>query len=179
MLTRRIDLAGIGPPESHKISGRRRAARAWPVGIRCVPPVRLLRADYRGTRQKFGERERADAWHEITVEGYSSATFYLKPNAASVRGIVRSYGDPVPAAPIFLEPYDNARHERLYEISTVRADANGHYSFTNLAPGAYRILSTFDFRAPSTDDFEAAGARIVMVDEGRETLLDLDLWGIR
>jgi hypothetical protein len=180
VLARRIDLAGIGPPESYKIrglTGVRLAPGRWE--LRCVPPDGYYVSDYRGSRQKYGERERPDAWHEITVQGYTSATFVLNANAASIRGIVRSYGDAVPGAPIFLEPYDNSRHERIYEITTARSDSTGHYSFSNLAPGAYRILSTFDFRVPSAADFDAANARVVMVDEARETMLDSDLWGIR
>ena len=177
---RRVDLAGVGAPETFKIRGNgtaRIAPGRWE--LRCLAPAGYFVSDYTGTRQKFGARGRPDGWQEITVEGYSSATFTLSPNPASIRGVVRLSGDPAAAAPIFLEPYDSAKHERLWETTTVRSDNNGQYRFPNLAPGTYRILSTFEFRAPTAEDFDAAAARLINVEEGREMLLDLDLWGIR
>jgi hypothetical protein len=180
VLGRRIDLAGVGKPETFKVRGNgtaRLAPGRWE--LRCLPPDGYFVTDYNGTRQKFGARERPDGWHEITVEGYASATFILSLNPATIRGVVRSYGDAIAGAPVFLEPYDNAKHERLWEITTVRSDYSGHYTIANLAPGAYRILSTFEFRLPTVEDFDGAAARVIIVDQSRETVLDLDMWGIR
>ena len=177
---RRIDMAGVGEPETFKIRGTgtaRLAPGRWE--LRCIAPDGYWVSNYNGSRPKFGGAERPDGWHEITIEGYAQASFTLSPNPASVKGIVKFSGDPVSAAPVYLEPYDNARRERLWEPIAVRADVNGQYRFANLAPGVYRILSTFEFRSPTAEDFDGASARTITVDDGRETTLDLDLWGIR
>jgi hypothetical protein len=48
-----------------------------------------------------------------------------------------------------------------------------------VAPGVYRILSTFEYRSPDTAQMEMAGAQSVAVAQAGDLTADLDLYEIR
>jgi hypothetical protein len=65
------------------------------------------------------------------------------------------------------------------ELHIVRTDMYGKYELTGLAPGTYRIVSTFEYSTPESMDFDEMRAKTVVVDEGRDRQEDLDLFVIR
>ena len=56
---------------------------------------------------------------------------------------------------------------------------DGKYTFVDLAPGWYRVLSSFEFLAPDSATMENAGAKLIKVEEGQSATQDLDLSIIR
>jgi hypothetical protein len=64
---------------------------------------------------------------------------------------------------------------RISDPFVTRTDMNGQFRFTDLTPGNYRVLSSFDYRLPDSQAMSIAGARPVKVDEGQDALQDLDL----
>jgi hypothetical protein len=134
------------------------------------------------TRQRSEglERTRADGWNEILIGRNSTIRFVLSNNPGTVLGLVSGISrEPVSGAPVFLEGYDPDNHKRLTELRMVYADGHGHYQFNGLSPGSYRVLSTFEFRAPDAASMDTAGAKVIKVDEGRDIPQDLDLSVIR
>jgi hypothetical protein len=52
----------------------------------------------------------------------------------------------------------------------------GQYEFYGLPPGIYRVASTFEYQSPDLLAMDAAGARMVKVEESRDTVVDLGLY---
>ena len=55
----------------------------------------------------------------------------------------------------------------------------GNYTFVGLAPGAYRLVSTFEYQSPNTGDIDAMTPRVFRIEEGRDQQQDLDVYVIR
>ena len=73
-----------------------------------------------------------------------------------IHGVVTAaLHEPAPGAPMVLESYDAEGRKRINELRIVRADLTGHYQFSGLAPGTYRVISTFDLQTPETRDLRA------------------------
>ena len=93
----------------------------------------------------------------------------------TLHGVVRDTGGaPVVGIPVFLEAYDLERRKRVKDFQILRTDINGQYHFTGLAPGAYRLLATFDYRTPDTQVMELPIIKTARVDEGRDVIQDLE-----
>jgi hypothetical protein len=122
---------------------------------------------------------RADGWNEAIITTYARFRFALSSGPCAIRGTVKSAGDPVPGVPVFLEGYDQTARTRIGELRTFRTDARGQYYFTDLAPGTYRILGTFEYLAPDLQTMDLAAASFLKVDEHGEITQDLDLYVIR
>ena len=78
---------------------------------------------------------------------------------------------------MFLEAWDPILRKRLLDLRATRTDAQGNYRFENLAPGDYRILSTFDYSDPDPQAFDAVGALALRVEAKENRQLDLELNG--
>lgn len=104
--------------------------------------------------------------------GWTKAVIAAGPPAVSVNLTVGAHpgavhgkvtgaaGDPSAGAPVYLE--------REGEIRSARTDIQGAYNFIGVAPGTYRLLSTFD--APNF-----ASGRPVEIGQGSAIALDLTL----
>jgi hypothetical protein len=55
----------------------------------------------------------------------------------------------------------------------------GEYRFEGLAPGVYRVLSTFEYQMPDSAAMDIGGARSVQVVASGDLQADLDLFGER
>jgi uncharacterized surface anchored protein len=64
-------------------------------------------------------------------------------------------------------------------LHSTRTDMRGNYTFVGLAPGTYRLVSTFEYQSPQTGDIDAMSPRVFKVEEGRDQQQDLDVWVIR
>jgi hypothetical protein len=125
-------------------------------------------------------KSRADGWNEILVGArYGSITFALSSHPSTIQGLVSGLSrEAVAAAPVYLEGYDPEGRRRVTDLFTGIADMQGHYTITGLAPGTYRVLSTFEFQAPDADTMERVGAKVVRIGDG-VTVQDLDLSVLR
>jgi hypothetical protein len=67
---------------------------------------------------------------------------------------------------------------RVTDTFVTRTDLQGQYQFTGLAPGNYRVLSSFEYQMPDSPTMSNARAIPVKVDEGHSVQQDLDLYAI-
>ena len=90
-----------------------------------------------------------------------------------------SAGDAVSGVPVYLEPYEPLSRRRVSDLRSVRTDMRGQYRFEGLAPGTYRILSTFEYLTPDVETMDIARALPVTVDTRNELSRDVDLYVIQ
>jgi protocatechuate 3,4-dioxygenase beta subunit len=107
-------------------------------------------------------------WTDVRIEAAipsPTVKLTLHPHPAAVHGSVSDTAHrPSAGAPVYLE------HNG--DIRTARTDVKGAYSFIGLAPGSYRLLSTFE--APAWE-----GAPVIQVEEGKNLAQDLELLVVR
>jgi hypothetical protein len=118
-------------------------------------------------------------WNEIAVapgNALLAVEVVLLPHPGRLRGVVASGGQPAAGAPVFLEAIDPASGLRWGDLRVTRAGVDGQYVFAGLAPGAYRVASTFEYQAPDWAAMTRAGAREVRIEQGGEAPLDPELW---
>ena len=175
---RRKDLAGTTAPE--KIEPIDHTATllpgTWEAWI--DPPPGYYAAGFTGPGVFRLARTRADGWNEYIPNRYAGLRFTLSPAVGSVRGAVKSAGDPAGGAPVYLETWDTVNKVRIGELRVTRTDPRGQYSFVNLTPGPYRVLSTFEYLAPDSATMESAGSS-VSVEGHADAVRDLELYVIR
>ena len=181
ILRRRVDLAGEAPSEPLKLSGSGGVGLLpgrWQLMLESSPAY--VATDFQGPHNERPEVSRADGWNEITVTGPSLVSYVLSNKPGSVTGAVSmGANDPAPGAPVYLEAYDEKDHKRVVDLLTTRTDSRGKYSFTGLAPGTYRLVATFEYESPRTEDIDGMRPKVITVEEGREQQADISLWSIR
>jgi hypothetical protein len=168
---RRKDLAGTGPLDIMSSYHAALPHGRWDVLLR--PPNGYHVAGVYGSG--VARRGRPDGWNEVILRRQSGASFRLGSGAGSITGVVKD----TPYAPVYLEGYDVTTRQRVGELWTARADAQGRYRFEGLAPGMYRLFSTYEYLNPDTDTFDLANAPTVTLDAHGSGSRDLDLWVIR
>jgi hypothetical protein len=180
MQIRHVDLAGVAPPEKQKISTGRGQVPPGRWQFRLVPNANYVAMDFRGCRGERPEGGRADGWNETVINQRSCVVWYtLSSHPATVRGTVTNGHDPVAGAPVYLEPWDPKNRNRLGDPYSVRTDSRGQYELIGLAPGTYRLVSTFEYQNPEAMDMDEMRPHTVVVEEGRDQQQDIDLYVIR
>jgi hypothetical protein len=170
---RRKDLAGVGPVANSSLL----APGRWEASL--FPPAGYYVSGFSGPGI-VRTRSRPDGWNEFLANGMgSSVRFTLSGGPGEMHGVVKSAGDTVAGAPVYLEAYDPETHQRVLELRTVRTDTQGRYRFQGLSPGIYRVLSTFEYQMPDTASMDLAGGQSVRVEAHSDLQMDLDLYGIR
>ena len=180
ILARRKDLSGDQPPANLRLgpSGVQLLPGRWDLMLSTLPSYYV--ASFAGPGIDASDRGRPDGWNENSLSGGPSAVkFVLSAAPAAIHGVVTASNSPVAGAPVFLESYDPASRRRLTDLRTARTDINGQYQFYGVAPGNYRLLSSFEFQNPDSAGLDAANARIVKTEESRDLSQDLDLYVIR
>jgi hypothetical protein len=175
LLTRRRDLAGDGEITALPVSRNRAAISSGRWLLMLVPPSGYYVSGFRGSRARE-QNIRPDAWNEIEGSGYTYAQFTLSSGPGALRGVVKSSGEPIAGAPVYLEAYDPVERKRLKELQTTRTDMRGQYRFDSLAPGTYRILGTFEYLNPDAEAMDAANAASMTIDAKSEQSRDLELY---
>jgi hypothetical protein len=80
---------------------------------------------------------------------------------------------------VFLEPTDLEPPRRVTSVYATLTDIHGQYCFDGLAPGHYRVLSSFEYQMPDSKTMVNAGAKELKIDEHSSVSQDLDLYVIR
>jgi hypothetical protein len=179
VLVRRKDLAGSSKAEVLKLVNDRAHLASGPWQLAIQPNPRFYASGFKGPGYEPPSDLRADGWNDIVVgRGSPYVTFALSSNPSAVHGTVKSGGKPVIGAPVFLEPFDLEPPRRVTETFTTRSDVHGQYQFTGLAPGNYRVLSSFEYQTADSATMSSAGAGHVKVESAVDLQLDLDLYVI-
>ena len=177
ILARRKNLDGPSPTQDLTLVKDRATLGPGRWEIALIPPAGYYAAAFSGPGFADSERGRADGWNVVLLRYGQPVQIKLSSRPASIHGRVTGSGqDPVPGAPVYLEAFDQDARQRLTELRTTRSDIRGQYHFNGLAPGVYRILSSFEFEKPDSQAMEAAGARTVALSEGAENAQDLELY---
>ncbi len=86
---------------------------------------------------------------------------------------------PVVGAPVFIEPMDVEPARRLTDTYVTITDVQGRYHFGGLAPGHYRVLSSFEYQMPDSKIMVEARAKELQLDARSDLSQHLDLYVIR
>jgi len=152
----------------------------WDVAV--APNVAYSVVGFTPPQPDAAERGRADGWNELLLASGSQnvVRFVVSSTPSTLSGTVKSSGgDALAGVPVFMEAYDLDPRKRLSDIRMTRTNGQGQYRFGGLAPGVYRLLGTFDYQMPDSDEMEAAHAVTVKVEEGHDAALDLEEFVIR
>jgi hypothetical protein len=139
LIARRIELDGTGPERQLK-PNEPILPGMWEIRALTGPEHYVV-----GMTGGFGDSRtrRNDDWFEVRFDGYLHIT--LSPSPAVINGVVTASGNPVAGAPVFLERFDPAQRPSRLRLLALRTDVRGQYAFRGLAPGRYRVISSFDF----------------------------------
>ena len=177
VLARRNDMAGPGATEILSLDNNRRVRLArgpWQLAIQPNPAFYV--SGFSGQPSQAASSPHAEGWNDAVVGFGGSVTFTLSSNPGSVHGTVKSSGQAVVGAPVFLEPSDLDPAKRLSESFATRTDIHGQYSFIGLAPANYRLLASFDYSTVDSATMSYAGAKPIRVESGSDAQQDLDLY---
>jgi hypothetical protein len=178
VMARRKDLAGSGAAAPLRLRYNRAALGLGRWEVMAVPEPRYSVTAFSGPRGEL-PRGRADGRNEFLVSSPVSQVRFTLSEGCVIYGTVMSAREPVAGAPVLLEGYDPVSRQRVLDLRETRTDTRGRYRIEGLAPGDYRILSTFEYRAPETDVMDATGARGVKLASAQDLQLDLELFGVR
>jgi hypothetical protein len=179
VMARRKDLAGVYDARIIKGTSARLAPGRWELAL--APLDGYYVSGFSGSgNYGFRRNQHVEGWNEITVTSNGgSARFTISSNVSSLHGLVKDAGDPVVGAPVFLEPIDLEPERRVTFTYIALTDTHGQYQFAGLAPGRYRVLSSFEYQMPEAKIMENAGAKGVQLDPRADVTRDLDLYVIR
>jgi Carboxypeptidase regulatory-like domain len=178
VMARRKDLTGTAMPDDLDVTAGRGALLPpgrWEILV--IPPAGYYVQQFSPATRDGNSRP--DGWNEVVVRNFTSVRVGLSGGASTLQGRVKASGDPAAWTPVFLEEWDPINRKRLMDLRETYADARGNYRFEGLAPGTYRVLATFDYRAPTAEMMDQAGAQAIDVTEHSDREMDLELFGNR
>ncbi len=180
VLARRVDLAGEAPPETVRLVNGNASFIQGRWQFKLAPSAAYVAADFRGPKGERPESNRADGWNEVAITNPCGLWYVISDKPGEVHGTVTlGASDPAVGAPVFLEAFDEITHKRVVELRATRTDLRGKYTFAGLAPGTYRVVSTFEYEAPDVRELDSMSPKVVKVEEARDQQLDLSLFVIR
>lgn len=150
LIARRLDLDGPGP-EGSLSPGQTLTPGPLEFTVRPGPSHYLV--SIRNDGDKSPPPTAIDGWFALDIGNSPRLSITLSAKPASVSGLVTSASQPVIGAPVFLQLVNPEAPELALQSWTVRADPQGNFTFTGLAPGSYRLMSSYDV------DFEDPLAR--------------------
>jgi len=174
VLARRKDLAGPGVEQILKLENNRAhlSAGPWQLALQSNPT--FYASGFSGSRNQQSGDGRADGWNDFA--GGVGVRFTLSGSPGTVHGTVKSGGEPAIGAPVFLEPVDLEPARRVTQTFITRTDVHGQYSFNGLAPGNYRVLSSFEYVNVDSAIMSQAAAKQVLLENTHDIQQDLDLF---
>lgn len=178
LMARRRDVSGIGRTQTLELPGDRVEflPGRWDIALAPTPDYYL--ANFLVGRESRPARRSGD-WNELLLSGPEVVQFVLSTNPGSVHGtVVGREHNPVAGAPVYLETYDGESRRRFPDVQLTRADIHGQYRFAGLAPGSYRVLSSYEFN-PSNEIADPPASRTLQVEAGSDVPQDLEVTEIR
>jgi hypothetical protein len=176
IMARRLDLAGAGPAVELRLTSNRAQLGMGRWELMLLPPPGYYVSAFAGAGQLPSNQVRPDGWNETEIRTFSSLRFWLTGGASVLRGVVKSAGEAVAGAPVYLEAYEPTYRKRLLDLRVVRSDLHGAYTFDGLAPGTYRVLATFEYQNPDTAAMDLAQAVPVQIEAHANAQTDLTLY---
>jgi carboxypeptidase family protein len=158
LIARRLDLDGPGP-ENPRVFGPGR----WEFTVRPGPSHYLVSIQNEGDTTP--PPSQIEGWFALDAGNAPHLHVTLSAKPASISGVVSSSSNPVIGAPVFLQG--------MNQSWTTRADAQGNFSFGGLAPGEYRLMSSFDL--DDDDPIAREKSLAVTLNEGDAVTKDLEL----
>ena len=149
----------------------------WEFSIAARPDYYV--SGFSGPGYERSEQRPPDGWNQVILGSSlgNSVVLVLTAGPGSLQGLVKGpSGTGAAGAPVFLESYDPRERRRLKDLTVARTDVGGHYQFFGLAPGTYRVFSSFDYQSPDEAAMERANPRAVTIEGGRGQVQDLDLY---
>jgi len=169
LMMRRVDLDGTSPVRAYKtrepiVPGH------WEFRVLVDPSayVKSIVSQANGHPETVG-----DGWFGIDIGTSGQIVVALSGHPASVSGTVAAAGKPVSGAAIYLELFDPELPNPRLQLIEGRSDPQGAYRFSGLAPGHYRVLSSFDF--DPEDRFTMEKAAALSLREGDNATQGLEL----
>jgi hypothetical protein len=175
---RRKDLAGSGAAKPWPMNHGRAGIPAGRWELFLEPPASAYVSAFHSPGIYRTGRVRADGWNEMVAISRMPASFTLASGPGAVRGVVKSDGNPAPGVPVYLEGWDAEAKVRVGGLRSTRTDARGGFSFSGLAPGAYRVLATFEYVNPDVETMGATGQEISVAGH-TEKAVDVEMFVIR
>ncbi|MDP9171858.1 MAG: carboxypeptidase-like regulatory domain-containing protein [Acidobacteriota bacterium] len=176
VIARRKDLAGAGDAQLLKIASGRATIAPGRWEMIAIPPEGSYVSQFSPASR---DKPRPDGWNEVAIQSYTFVRIAISGSASALHGVVRAAGETVEGAPVFLEAWDPETRRRLIELRTTRTDPPGSYTFTGLAPGTYRLMSSFEYLAPDSAAIDLALPHTLKIEPHADLALDLDLFGLR
>ena len=176
-LVRRKDYAGVGAAREVRLSALGRVQLfpgRWEIMVQ--PPAGYYVASF--SPRVRNSSAVPQGWNEVLISGYSRISASLSSGPGSLQGTVHISNMPAIAAPVFLETWDPVTRARLTELQKTRTDVQGNYKFGGLAPGNYRLLSTFEYTSPDPQAFDVDETRGIRVESATNAQVDLELSGM-
>jgi protocatechuate 3,4-dioxygenase beta subunit len=154
LIARRRDLDGPGP-ETTVSADKPLLPGHWEFTLQPGPSYYLVSI---ANEEDKTPPARLDGWFPLDIGNAPRLRVTLSAKPASISGVVSSSSRPVIGAPVFLQQLNPDAPELPLQSWSGRADAQGSFSFTGLAPGSYRLMSSFDvdFDDPLARDKSAA-----------------------
>ena len=181
VIGRRKDLAGPHETEFIQVSDNRAPLAVGPWDFAVVPIEGRYVSGFLGSGG-YRTRKHFEGWNESIVlpRPYSSfMRFIFSAGPASLHGTVTDAGSPAVGAPVFIEPVDLEPERRITPCYVTATDVHGRFQFSGLAPGRYRVLSSFEYQMPDSKIMIEAAARDLQLDGQTDTAVDLGLYVIR
>lgn len=181
VLYRRKDFSGEGKTDTLRAVDGRVTLAPGRYELALAPSTSYYAAGFSGPTPDSARRP-PDGWNEVVLSGAAAfdVKFVLSPRPAAVHGVAQDAARaPAAGVPVFLEPYDPESRRRSGDVRAIRADTRGRFEFYGLAPGHYRLLSTFEFQSPDEREMDAANPRLLKLEEGQDQAADLEVYVIR
>jgi hypothetical protein len=178
LLGRRKDLAGSHDTQVIQLSNRRATLAVGPWEFAVSPIDGYYVAGFSGLGV-YRPVKRFDGWNEALVQYGGGVRFSMSASPGSLHGTVTDNGDPAVGAPVFLEPVDLEPPRRITDTYVTITDVHGSYHFGGLAPGRYRVLSSFEYQMPDSKIMSDTHAKELQIDVRTDIGQDLDLYVIR
>ncbi len=179
---RRKDLAGTQPAQCFSTWALRLPPGRWEARVETPPDMYPLSVTAEAVRGlALSPEATGDGWTELTVaeSAMSFLDVRVSQSPATIRGkVTASGGEPALGAPVYLDRWDEGKGKRIGELRQMITDAQGTFRFRGLAPGSYRIVSSFDFGAPDEELMGNVHPKVIRVSESDTTEANLSLYVI-
>jgi len=182
LCVRRKDLAGTQPAVCFSTWGLRLSPGRWEARVETPPdmyPVSIAPDSIRGAVPPANAA--GDGWTEFMAVENAGLILRVRvgQNPATIYGkVTSSLGVAALGAPVYLEHWDEREGRRIGELRQALTDAQGAFRFRGLAPGSYRIVSSFDIAAPDEELMGNVQPKLIHVAESGSAESNLSLYVI-